>query len=295
MYLLTRIIVILALVGSVAFWLFTRPVRVDEAQFASLSADALRGEAVFWAAGCASCHAAPGAAEDARTILSGGTGFTTDFGTFYAPNISPGPAGISGWSVTDLANAMSAGVSPEGQHYYPAFPYTSYVKARPQDVADLHAFLQTLPASDVGSKPHEVGLPFSIRRLMGGWKRLFFTPDYVLSGNLNDQVTRGRYLVEALGHCGECHTARNLIGGLKRDKWLGGAPNPSGKGRIPNITRGGLDWSEGDIAEYLKSGFTPEYDVAGGEMAEVVQNTAHLSDADRAAIAAYLKAVPAVK
>jgi len=190
---------------------------------------------------------------------------------------------------------MRAGVSREGAHYYPAFPFTSYIKAAPQDIVDLHAFLATLPASDVASKPHDVGFPFNVRRLLGGWKMLFLSDEWMLVNAPTDRLERGRYLVEALGHCGECHTPRNELGGWDRSRWLGGAPNPSGKGNIPNITPGGLDWSEGDIAEYLKSGFTPEFDVAGGEMAEVVQNTAHLTDDDRAAIAAYLKAVPAVE
>ncbi|OWU84869.1 hypothetical protein ATO6_11185 [Oceanicola sp. 22II-s10i] len=296
MYRFLRLVFILALLGGAAFWFITRPQGVDAARFDGLTGDPEHGEAVFYAGGCAACHAVPGAAEEARLVLAGGLPFKTDFGTFYAPNISSDPDhGIGGWSLTDLANAMQAGVGPEGQHYYPAFPYTSYVKAEPQDIADLHAFLTTLPGSDTPSQPHDVGLPFSIRRLMGGWKFLFFKDDWVLEGELSPELQRGRYLVEALGHCAECHTPRNALGGLETGSWLGGAASPSGEGRIPNITPGGLDWSEGDIAEYLKSGFTPEFDVVGGEMAEVVQNTARLSDEDRAAIAAYLKAVPAVQ
>jgi mono/diheme cytochrome c family protein len=113
--------------------------------------------------------------------------------------------------------------------------------------------------------------------------------------NLSQEEEQGRYLVEVLGHCAECHTPRNRLGGLQRARWLAGAPNPSGKGNIPNITPAALDWSVGDIAEYLSSGFTPEFDTAGGSMAEVIENTARLTDADRLAIAAYLKRVPAVQ
>jgi mono/diheme cytochrome c family protein len=109
---------------------------------------------------------------------------------------------------------------------------------------------------------------------------------------LSPELMRGRYLVESLGHCGECHTPRNALGGLRLDAWLTGAPNPSGQGRIPNITPAELTWSASDIANYLRDGFTPEFDSAGGEMAEVIQNMAHLPDADRAAIAAYLRALP---
>jgi mono/diheme cytochrome c family protein len=127
------------------------------------------------------------------------------------------------------------------------------------------------------------------------WKLLFARGDFVLAEAETEQVARGRYLAEALGHCGECHTPRNALGGLDRARWLAGAPNPSGQGRIPNITPGRLRWSEADIASYLKTGFTPEFDSAGGHMAEVVRNLSHLPDADLAAIAAYLKAVPPVE
>lgn len=295
MYLFLRIVVVLALLGGAAFWFVTRPAGIPAETYAGLTGDPQRGESVFWAAGCASCHAAPGAGEDTRLVLAGGMSFATEFGTFHAPNISPSEAGIGGWSVADLGRAMQAGISPGGQHYYPAFPYTTYARATPQDVADLHAFMATLPPSDAQNVPHEVAFPFSWRRLLGGWKMLFFRDGWVIDTGLDETQQRGRYLVEALGHCAECHTPRNALGGIDTARWLGGAPNPSGQGNIPNITTGGLDWSAGDIAEYLKSGFTPEFDVAGGEMAEVVQNTAHLTDEDRAAIAAYLKAVPAVQ
>lgn len=109
------------------------------------------------------------------------------------------------------------------------------------------------------------------------------------------ELERGRYLVEALGHCAECHTPRNAFGGLDKANWMGGAPNPSGEGRIPNITPAALRWNAAEIAEYLKSGFTPEFDSAGGSMAAVIRNTSQLTDSDRAAIAAYLAALPSVE
>ncbi len=122
---------------------------------------------------------------------------------------------------------------------------------------------------------------------------MFARDGWIFDGDLSEQQERGRYLVEALGHCGECHTERNKFGGLNYENWLRGAPNPNGRGRIPDISPAGLKWSQADIAEYLKSGFTPEYDTAGGEMAEVIENTSKLTDSDRTAIAAYLKIVPA--
>jgi mono/diheme cytochrome c family protein len=219
----------------------------------------------------------------------------SDFGTFVAPNISPDTVhGIGAWTDLDLANAILRGVSPDGAHLFPAFPYPSYQKMTLQDVVDLIAHLRTLPPSDVASQPHDVGFPFNQRRAVGVWKMLFMSPEWALPVAPDDDVARGRYLAEALGHCGECHTPRNALGGMDNSRWLGGAPHPSGEGRIPNITTGALGWSKGEIAEYLKSGFTPDFDTAGGEMAEVVRNTSELTDADRAAIAAYLKAVPPV-
>ena len=165
------LLIIIGLIGLAGFWFVTRPDTLPDDTFTALSGDAEAGEAVFWAGGCASCHAAPGAeGDEERLVLAGGQTFATEFGSFVAPNISPTEAGIAGWSVDDLGNAMMRGVSPEGQHYYPAFPYTSYSRAAPQDIADLHAFLQTLPASDVANQPHDIGFPFSIRRLLGGWK-----------------------------------------------------------------------------------------------------------------------------
>jgi len=262
---------------------------------AGLVPDLAVGEQVFYAAGCASCHSTPGSVGEAKLVLGGGQTFPSPFGTFYAPNISPDPDhGIGGWSALDLANAMQHGISPAGQHYYPAFPYASYIKAELSDIMSLHAFLATLPSSAEPSKPHEVGFPFNIRRTLGGWKFLFLRPDWVVSGDLTPEETRGRYLAEALGHCAECHTPRNALGGLQLANWLGGAPNPDGKGKVPNITPGQLDWSSADIAEYLSSGFTPEFDTAGGHMVAVVENTAKLPPADRAAIAAYLKKVLSV-
>ncbi|APE43309.1 diacylglycerol kinase [Sulfitobacter alexandrii] len=281
---------LLAVIGLGVFWVLTRPAPLRADVAAGHTVDADNGAGVFHAGGCASCHAAP-ESEDKLT-LAGGEAFASPFGTFHAPNISPGPQGIGGWDLPAFARAVTRGVSPEGQHYYPAFPYTAYVHMTDTDVADLFAYMQTLPVSDTPSKPHDVGFPFNIRRGLGLWKLLYVHEDYVMAGDLDDELARGRYLVEALGHCGECHTPRGPLGGLERDAWLTGAPNPSGKGRIPNITPGGLDWSATDIAYYLQSGLTPDYDSVGGSMASVVQNLAQLPEDDRAAIAAYLKALP---
>lgn len=286
----------LVLLGAAAAWWLTRPERLDPEIFAGLEGDAAKGAEVFHAAGCASCHIAPDAKEgDGPPVLSGGRAFATAFGTFHAPNISPDPEhGIGNWTDLQIADAVMRGVSPEGHHLYPVFPYAAYGKAAPQDILSLIAYLRGLPASSEASQPQQVSFPFNIRRGLGLWKRLFIHQGWAVPGDLPDPAARGRYLAEALAHCGQCHTPRNALGGPLLDRWLGGAPNPSGKGRIPDITPGALKWSEADIAYYLGSGFTPDFDTAGGDMALVVKNLAQLPEADRTALAAYLKVVPPV-
>ncbi|MFN3992297.1 MAG: c-type cytochrome [Tabrizicola flagellatus] len=291
-----RWLVVLGLIAAGGVYVMARPQPLAAAAVANLTGDAAKGELVFWAAGCASCHMAEGAKGEAQLVLSGGQRFPSDFGTFVAPNISQDPEhGIGTWSLLDLANALKRGVSPEGEHYYPALPYASYAKMQMQDVADLYAFLKTLPADPTPSQPHELAFPFSLRETVGVWKLLFLSEAWALPGNLTPTAARGRYIAEALAHCGECHTPRNLLGGLDTARWLGGAPNPSGQGRIPNITPGKLGWSASDIVQYLTTGFTPDYDSVGGHMAHVVENMARLPESDRVAVAEYLLAVPTVQ
>ena len=295
---LAYVIVLAAIVGGLAFWFLSAPKPLGATALAALpEGDAARGELVFWAGGCASCHAADNAEGDDKLKLGGGHVLASDFGDFVVPNISPDPQhGIGQWSKDDFANAMMRGVSPDGENLYPSFPYTSYARMSDGDLADLWAFMQTLPAVDNDPGPHKLGFPFNIRRGVGLWKLLYADETWVVKvDETDDRLVRGRYLVEALGHCGECHTPRDFAGGVKRDLWLAGAPNPDGKGRIPNITPGGTiaDWSEADIAYYLESGFTPDFDSVGGSMVDVQENMAKLPASDREAIAAYLKAIPA--
>lgn len=289
----------LAAIGGGAFWILTEPQKLGAEEVAALgSGDATRGERIFYAGGCASCHARPQAEGEALLELAGGVQLNTPFGIFVAPNISSDPTdGIGAWSTEDLANAMLKGVSPNGSHLYPAFPYTSYARMRPADVADLHAFLQTLPAVSGKAPDHQLGFPFNIRRGLGLWKRLFLSgqPVIALPTDASEEIKLGRYLVEGPGHCGECHTPRSPIGGTDKTRWLAGAVAAEGEGNVPNITsgEGGIgDWSAGDISYFLESGFMPDFDSAGGAMAAVIRNTSKLRPEDRAAIAAYLKAIP---
>lgn len=290
---MTRLVIAFLLLVAAGISLglvLTRATPLAPSVMAGMEGDATAGAQVFHAAGCASCHAAPEASGQERLILAGGQKFPSDFGTFIAPNISPDPeAGIGAWTQAEFASAVLKGVSPDRTHYYPAFPYTAYALLDPRDVANLWAYMQTLPASDASSAPHEIGFPFNIRRSVGAWKILDSGPGWVMSDTPSE---RGRYLVEALAHCAECHTPRDSLGRLDRSRWMAGAPNPSGKGRIPGLSPTQLKWSAEDIAYYLESGFTPEFDSAGGHMASVVTNMAQLSAEDRTAIAEYIKALP---
>ena len=291
--------VVLVLGGAAAGvgWYLTGPNRLEASEIPA-EGDAVRGERIFWAGGCASCHARPKSEGSARLELVGGVELNTPFGKFVTPNISSDPDdGIGAWTVADLANAMLRGVSPEGEHYYPAFPYASYARMNAGDVGDLYAFMKTLPAVKGKAPDHELGFPFNIRRGVGMWKLLNLSPEPViaLAADAPEPAKLGRYLVEGPGHCGECHTPRDLSGGVKKGEWLAGAVAAEGTGNIPNITSGdgGIGaWSAEEIAFFLESGFTPDFDSAGGAMAEVIKNTALLAPEDRAAIAAYLKAVP---
>ncbi|MFP5075777.1 c-type cytochrome [Rhizobium sp. YIM 134829] len=292
-------LVLLAAFGAGVAWFVTKPEPLPAATWDGLGApDLANGEQVFWAGGCVSCHAAPGAEGDARLVLSGSLALKSPFGTFHVPNISSDEtAGIGNWTLPQFGNAMIRGVSPEGEHLYPSFPYGSYARLTPKDVNDLYGYLKTLPKSATVAPPHELPFPYDQRILLGGWKLLFYSDKpRVTVDTADSKIARGQYLVEGPGHCGECHTPRNALGGFERDRWLAGAPNPEGEGTVPNITPGSKEigsWSAGDIANYLETGFTPEFDSVGGTMVEVQKNIARLPAADREAIAAYLKAVPA--
>ncbi|MGE0233163.1 MAG: c-type cytochrome, partial [Flavobacteriaceae bacterium] len=218
-------LIVLMLAGAGAFWWLSAPQVLKAADIPSAVGDPERGEYAFYMAGCSSCHAAPGS--DDRLSLAGGMEFATAFGTFRAPNISPDPdAGIGGWSTLQFVNAVMRGVSPKGDHYYPAFPYSSYQRMKIEDVVDLKAFMDTLPPVAKPAPGHDVPFPFNFRRGLGFWKLIYidrmpFRPD----PDLNDQQNRGAYLVEGPGHCNECHTPRSILGGLDYTRRLSGAPN----------------------------------------------------------------------
>ncbi len=285
------------LIAAAGAWFVTAPRPAFSADSTSLfdqAGDAKRGEQVFLAGDCASCHASPGQGD--RLRLGGGLALASPYGTFRAPNISSDPRdGIGAWTTKDLANALLSGVSPSGHHYYPVFPYSSYAHLRIEDVADLMAYLRTLPAVSGRAPPHDLNPLFSIRRFVGFWKLLYFRPGTIAPDPAHDeQWNRGRYLVEAAGHCAECHSSRNLFGGIKDKTRFAGGQDPDGTGFYPNITPARIGhWSQAQIAEVLTSGNTPDHGRVGSSMADVVTNTAQLPQADRDAIAAYIKSLPA--
>lgn len=249
---------------------------------------------VFAAADCASCHARPGQPD--RLKLGGGLALASPYGTFRVPNISPDPVdGIGAWSVADLANALLSGVSPAGKHYYPVFPYTSYTGMRIGDIEDLYAYLRTLPAVSGKAPPHDLYFFARIRRSIGLWKLMFFRERQIQGDFNGDPVhDRGAYLVEAVAHCAECHSTRNIFAAIKAGTRFAGGKDPEGTGFVPNITPARIgNWSAADIAEVLKSGHTPDHGRIGSSMVDVVTNTAMLPQSDRDAIALYIKSLPA--
>jgi mono/diheme cytochrome c family protein len=291
------LVVILALAAAAGlFWWLTAAPVISAVTMPPHRADLANGQATFNAGGCASCHAVPGQPD--RLRLGGGLAIRSPFGTFYAPNISPDAAdGIGRWTEAEFLRAVTQGISPAGYHYFPAFPYTSYQHAKSEDIRDLFAYLKTLKPVSGKVGDHDVPFPFNVRRNIGIWKLLFmdrkpFTPDATRSASWN----RGAYLVASLGHCAECHSPRNLLGGIIAGQRFAGGPNPEGEGWVPNITQKGIsDWSEKDIAYFLETGEMPDGDSAGGSMARVIKNTSQLSPQDRASIAEYLKSLAPVE
>jgi mono/diheme cytochrome c family protein len=256
--------------------------------------DAKRGEYLSKAAGCLGCHTEE--RKDA-TPYAGGRALKTPFGTFYGPNITPDKkAGLGSWSFADFARALREGEEPDGAHFFPAFPYASFTRITDADMRDLWAYLQSLKPSPQPSKPHELGFPFNVRIALWGWKWLFFAPgEFKPDSSKSAAVNRGAYLVVALGHCGECHTPRNVLGGPRTNRYLAGGKLGEGT-TAPNLTPTRLKrYADGELKDILASGLFPDGDVMGDTMSEVVRNTtSQLTAADLDALIAYLRSVPAL-
>ena len=260
------------------------------AQAQSTPGDPKKGQYLASAAGCAGCHteAKPGAQP-----FAGGRMLQTPFGKFYGPNITPHPAaGIGKWSEADFTRAIRLGERPDGEHYFPAFPYASFTGMNDADIRDLWAFLRALPPSDRANQAHDLRFPFGFRWLVIPWKWLFFAPQRPgANPTASAEVKRGAYIAGALSHCTECHTPRNFLGGPVRGRLLGGGEII--EGRTPNLTPTRLKrWNDVQLKEYLRSGTTPEGDVPAEAMEEVIRNTtSRLTPEDLGALVAYLRSL----
>jgi len=253
--------------------------------------DAQRGLYLSKAAGCVGCHT-----EDKKDAppFAGGRALKTPFGTFYGPNITPhAEAGIGRWTDADFIRAMRHGERPDGANYFPAFPYPSFTKIGDEDLRHLWAYLRSLPPNSRANQPHDLGFPYGWLPLIAVWKWLFCTPGPLADAPGTSPVSRGAYLVQALGHCGECHTPRNFLGGPKKNRYLAGGTSPDGKG-VSNLTPTRLKtWSDGEIKDFLTTGVTSDGDVPAEAMAEVIRNTtSQLTPEDLTALIAYLRTLP---
>jgi len=273
-------------VGVVVAWPIKNPVDAIE-----MTGDAQRGAYLARAGGCIACHTNW---DGGGKPLAGGAPLVTEFGTFYPPNLTTSKgAGIGNWTAEQFAAALRQGVSPEGDPYYPAFPYPFYANLSDQDIADLWAAFQTVPAVDEPAPANDVSFPYDQRWGLKLWRAAYmFPPSTRPVEGKSDEWNRGRQLVEGVTHCAACHTGRNFAGGRKLEEKFRGFDGLPGGGRSPAITPEALregGWSVSDLAYALKTGIMPDGDAFGGSMGEVVTyGTSFMSDADREAMAIYL-------
>ncbi len=272
--------------------------------FKDYKGDPERGAYILRLAGCVTCHTAPKGGK----FLAGGRELKSPFGSFFPPNITPDPeTGIGNWSEEDFVRALLEGKSPEGKPYYPAFPYTSYTRMSLQDMIDLKAYLDTVEPVRNEVPEHKLRFPFSVRTGMFFWRALFFEPaslvikvDSVATDPSQSAAwNRGAYIVNGPGHCGECHTPRNLFGAMQRDRAFSGNPKGPDNKPVPNITghmeKGIGEWTVDDVVTFLQIGQNPDFDFAGGAMTDVIEDaTGKLTEEDVTAIATYLKSLPPI-
>ncbi|MDH3989448.1 MAG: cytochrome c [Gammaproteobacteria bacterium] len=266
---------------------------------AALSQDDIveRGRYLTYAGGCISCHTED---VDDAVPLAGGRAMETPFGTFYSPNITPDrQTGIGTWSDEDFVHALHDGISPDGEHYFPSFPFTSYTGASREDMLAIKAYLFSLPPVSKESRDHDLAWYMSSRIAAGAWKALNFeSARFVPDPDQDEQWNRGAYLVRHLGHCGECHSPRSTTGIIDTELEMAGSV--LGDEKIPNITSHRTDgigrWSASDIEYFLDIGMLPDGDFTGSSMVDVIEdNTSKLTREDRLAIAAYIKSLPALE
>lgn len=264
---------------------------------ASTKTQLSRGKYIFQLAGCNSCHTDKTRKHEP---LAGGSAIKTPFGIFFGSNISPDKTyGIGGWSDEDFIRAMREGISPDGNHYFPVFPYTSYTKMSEKDLMDLKAYIFSFPSQSRRNKLHKIIFPANMRWLQFFWKKFFFTQgEYLQLKSKGMYWNRGSYLVNAITHCGECHTPRNFLGGVKSDLFLSGVRRSAGVQSAPNITpdlqHGIGKWLDADLKDFIKFGLLPDGDTVGGSMAEVVENLSILNTYDLKSMVFYLNSIPSI-
>jgi mono/diheme cytochrome c family protein len=282
-------LVVVAL-GVAAAAFFLRPVNGPERDL-TLVGDATRGAYLIRLGDCVTCHTVKDGPQ-----LAGGPALATPFGTFYGPNItSDKQHGIGGWTLAQFSKAISDGEGPDG-NLYPAFPYQHYTLMSDQEVTDLYAALMATTPDATPSKPHEVSFPFNVRLALSGWKNLFFHPArYEADAAHSAKWNRGRYLAEGPGHCVMCHSPRNLLGAIDAGTELSGNSAGGVGGKAPALTTARLTergYDVASLASALSDGFTPDFNVLGSAMGEVIADgTSQWTEEDREAVASYLLGV----
>jgi len=285
-------------VRGVIFALFYAAAMLPASQAAAVPSEIERGEYLVRAGGCVSCHTDK---KNGSEPFAGGRALKTPFGNFFSPNITPDEnSGIGNWSDEDFISAVKKGIRPDGSHYFPVFPYTSYTLMTDQDALAIKAFLFSLPAVSKINKEHDVGPPFGWRWPLIFWKLMFFDEgEYTADETRDAEWNRGAYLATALSHCGECHTQRNIAGAIDRTMWMAGAQEGPEGDASPNITSAhttGIGWSIDQLSFFLKSGTKPDWERADGLMGEaVVDGYKYLSDEDLRAIARYINELPPIE
>jgi len=284
-----------ALAGALALLALSAPRPIDPATLPAHVPDLANGAVLYRVGSCFACHQpAAGAPPSSAGLPVGGAPFATPVGTFYPGNLTPDPeTGLGRWSAADFLGAMTRGLAPDGRHYFPAFPYPSYAAMPAGDLLDLFAYLATLPAVHAEPRAAQIPLLPLARRGVGLWKRIAGRAPAIERAPARGAAwNRGAYLVGAPGHCGECHTPRNLWMVPDRSRALAGGPHPAGDGKVPSL-RGlvarGRYRDAADLALALRYGETLGYDkLASGGMGKIQSELAELPEAELAAIAEYL-------